>query len=86
MYSLLDIPIYRDIKNMQLCGLWQLRRYPRQSVLSHTEDVQTSAATDLSNTGDKMRLQVSHGKVLWSIKMHKLTNAISLTTSDYSKW
>lgn len=48
------IPIPGYIEHMQLCGLGQLWRYPRQSVLSYTEDIQTSAAPDLDNGRDQM--------------------------------
>lgn len=70
MSVLLNGPVSGHIEHVQLCGLWQLWRNPRQSVLSYTEDIQAIAAPDLDNRGDYMvRLHVSRStSVLWSIK------------------
>ena len=54
------VPISRDIEHVQIRCLRQLWRYPRQSVLSNTEDIQTTAAPNLQNRRDTMiRLHVS---------------------------
>lgn len=50
-------PISRDVEHVQLCGLRQLRRYPRQPVLSYAEDVEAAAAPDLVMTEETTRLE-----------------------------
>lgn len=42
-------PVSRDVEDVQLRGLWQLRRYPGQSVVPHAEDIQAAAASDLES-------------------------------------
>jgi len=51
MDVLLNAHISREVEHVQLCALRQLRRDPRQPVLSYAEDVQTAAAPDLNNRG-----------------------------------
>lgn len=59
--TFLHIPVSRDIEHMQLGGLRQLWRYPRQSVFSYTEDIQAATAPDLGDRRDIMvRLHFSH--------------------------
>ncbi len=42
-----DKPVSRHVEHVQLCSLREFRRDAHQTVLSHTQDIQTAAAADL---------------------------------------
>lgn len=78
-----DKPVSRHVEHVQLCSLWELGRDAHQTVLSHTQNIQTAAAADLRQiTKTTSKFPCDNCKTLRKSAHYPVTRAHNISSAS----